>query len=569
MPCSTRSFRSNSTLHYSPFVGTADGSINGDNFDLGGVVSRRQLGWIAVSTLVYFNVSGGPFGSEGIIPAAGPIVGLVALVVYPIIFALPVALVTAELTTAFPEDGGYTIWVNQSFGSFWGFQEGYWSWISGVVDNATYPAIAMAYWDQMLSDDTSTDDSDDSDDEDVTFHSWVIKAGIVTVLTLLNVAGLRCVDRVLVVITIGSIIPFIAFIILSSPHLDFSNCLKAKSPMSIKMLYKLLKLLFWNFNGFDGVSTFAGEVKDPRKSYTRGLGFALIFMSLTYLLPLLFATALNPTESPWEDWGIGDNGFPIIFKYVPGVGTWLAVWMFCGAMLAQFGQFMTELLIDSYQLHGMALQGMVPAVFAHRLPPKQWGSMTLFDTPCAAIFASWAIMMLIVTRNFEEILDVDNVLTCFSLLLELVAAVWLRFKMPDLERPYKVPVGKWGFLALCSLPFSMCALLVVITIYMDFQEEMKVVMWIAVLVAVGAIAPLIAPVAKRRGWWKYLDPENLVGHSPQASQPAEDRVASMLPAHLSDPPPFAAGGVLDALTQPLRSEPEPLESVMEESSSRA
>ena len=67
-----------------------------------------------MSALVYFNVSGGPFGSEGIISAAGPLVGLTALLVYPILFALPVALVTAELTTAFPEDGGYTIWVTRA-----------------------------------------------------------------------------------------------------------------------------------------------------------------------------------------------------------------------------------------------------------------------------------------------------------------------------------------------------------------------------------------------------------------------------------------------------------------------
>ena len=30
-------------------------------------------------------------------------------------------------------------------GGFWGFQEGYWSWISGVVDNAIYPVLAMNY----------------------------------------------------------------------------------------------------------------------------------------------------------------------------------------------------------------------------------------------------------------------------------------------------------------------------------------------------------------------------------------------------------------------------------------
>ena len=46
----------------------------------------------------------------------------------------------------------------------------------------------------------------------------------------------------------------------------------------------------------------AGEVKDPKKAYTRGLGVALVFMALTYFVPLLFAVALDGTDYPWEQW---------------------------------------------------------------------------------------------------------------------------------------------------------------------------------------------------------------------------------------------------------------------------
>ena len=55
--------------------------------------------------------------------------------------ALAGALVTAELSTAFPQNGGYTIWVQAAFGPFWAVQESYWSWVSGVVDNALYPIL--------------------------------------------------------------------------------------------------------------------------------------------------------------------------------------------------------------------------------------------------------------------------------------------------------------------------------------------------------------------------------------------------------------------------------------------
>jgi amino acid transporter len=80
----------------------------------------------------------------GLISAAGPLVGLMSCVIFPLIWSLPVALVTAELCCLFPENGGYSLWVNEAFGPFWAFQESYWSWTSGVVDNATYPVMFYA-----------------------------------------------------------------------------------------------------------------------------------------------------------------------------------------------------------------------------------------------------------------------------------------------------------------------------------------------------------------------------------------------------------------------------------------
>ncbi len=39
---------------------------------------------------------------------------------------------------------GYVAWVTAAFGPFWGFQEGVWSWLSGVTDNSLYPVMLAA-----------------------------------------------------------------------------------------------------------------------------------------------------------------------------------------------------------------------------------------------------------------------------------------------------------------------------------------------------------------------------------------------------------------------------------------
>ncbi len=41
-------------------------------------------------------------------------------------------------------NGGYSIWVCEAFGEFWGFQESYWSYASGTVDTALYPVYVYS-----------------------------------------------------------------------------------------------------------------------------------------------------------------------------------------------------------------------------------------------------------------------------------------------------------------------------------------------------------------------------------------------------------------------------------------
>ncbi|ETL38819.1 hypothetical protein L916_09688 [Phytophthora nicotianae] len=65
----------------------------------------RQLTVMGIVGLCYFSVCGGPIGSEPIISAGGPLIGLILLLVFPVILGLPIAYVTAELSTAYPEDG--------------------------------------------------------------------------------------------------------------------------------------------------------------------------------------------------------------------------------------------------------------------------------------------------------------------------------------------------------------------------------------------------------------------------------------------------------------------------------
>jgi amino acid transporter len=94
---------------------------------------------------VYLMVSGGPFGLEDIVSKAGYTGTILILLVTPLIWALPTALMVAELASALPEDGGFYVWAFRSMGPFWGFQEAWLSLVGSIFDMAIYPTLFVGY----------------------------------------------------------------------------------------------------------------------------------------------------------------------------------------------------------------------------------------------------------------------------------------------------------------------------------------------------------------------------------------------------------------------------------------
>ena len=93
----------------------------------------------------YFMVSGGPYGIEDILGGAGFGWAIVILLVLPLVWSLPTALMIGELASAIPAEGGFYVWVRRALGPFWGYQESWLSLSASIFDMALYPAIFVLY----------------------------------------------------------------------------------------------------------------------------------------------------------------------------------------------------------------------------------------------------------------------------------------------------------------------------------------------------------------------------------------------------------------------------------------
>src|SRR3954468_9980124 len=97
-----------------------------------------KIGLPALIAATFFMVDGGPYGLEDILQRSGYSGAIVILLITPIVWSLPVALLVGELGAALPEEGGYFAWVARALGPFFGFQEAWLSLAASIFDMAIY-----------------------------------------------------------------------------------------------------------------------------------------------------------------------------------------------------------------------------------------------------------------------------------------------------------------------------------------------------------------------------------------------------------------------------------------------
>eukprot|EP00397_Hematodinium_sp_SG-2012_P015152 GEMP01015425.1.p1 GENE.GEMP01015425.1~~GEMP01015425.1.p1 ORF type:complete len:528 (+),score=101.66 GEMP01015425.1:168-1751(+) len=376
---------------------------------------KNTLSALSVVAIAFFNVSGGPWGSEPMFQP-GPFYGVLGIVGVTLFYGLPQSLVTAELSAAFPVNGGYSVWVTEAFGPVSGMLECYFSWVSGVIDNAIYPVLIFDSASHLFGHITYT-------------NANVIKILIVLVLAAPNLLSTSGTARMLECLSVLCLLPFAVFIIVALPQIDINLWTEdVPSPEDVNW-NKWIMVVFWNLSGWDCVSTIAGEVANPAFNMICALMVSLVFTAVQYILILGTAAGLEH-RLPFAEWKDGSLTEIITLS----CGTWMGSFLLMACILGNTGMFVAELTEDSYQLQGMADHGrsVLPRVLAWKHPKYQ--------TPWGAIGLSLICIIPAVCFDFSQLLAINNCFSSAAALLEFAAYGQL-VRNGNLLRPYKAP--KW------------------------------------------------------------------------------------------------------------------------------
>jgi amino acid transporter len=369
------------------------------------------------------------------VPAFGPGLTLLLLVLVPLLWSLPVSLAMSELASAMPDEGGYVTWTARAFGPFWGFQVGWWSWIDSFIDVAVYPALFVEYmrfWHPAMT----------------AGERWVLAVLFIAALTILNLLGVRPTGDAAVWMSIVALAPIALLVVVGLPQMSAApwRPLLAEGQSLTAGLGVGLAVVMWNYSGWDTPSTILGETRAPEHAFRRALLISVPLIAASYILPI--GVALAHGAGDWRDWETG--ALPAVAARVGGA--WLGHAVAAGAVVSTAGLFMALLLTNSRIPYVLARDGALPRAFA-AVHPR-------FGTPWTAVLTSAAVYTACAAFSFKELIVLNVWLYSVTLLIELAAFLTLRVREPALPRPWRVPGGWPGAVAVTAPPslFALAAM---------------------------------------------------------------------------------------------------------------
>jgi amino acid transporter len=203
----------------------------------------------------------------------------------------------------------------------------------------------------------------------------------------------------------------------------------------------LLSIVLWNTSGWDNAGCCAGEVRNPNKTYPAAMAAAVVLVTVAYLLPVAVGVGVDQNWAQWEE-----GYFPKVAAAIGGA--WLGTWLMIGGLISAAGLLSALLCTSSRVPYAMAERGMLPA------PLKKLHGR--YATPWLAILVNAAGIAVLLPFSFQELVQVDMFLYAAALVLEFAALVWLRIKAPEMARPYRIPFGIKGVVALAVPPVLLC-----------------------------------------------------------------------------------------------------------------
>ncbi|MGF9691744.1 MULTISPECIES: amino acid permease [unclassified Rhizobium] len=438
---------------------------------VGAVISGHFSGW-------NFGFATGGWG--GMLVA-----GIIIAVMY-----LGLTFSIAEMSPALPHTGAAYSFARTAMGPWGGF-------VTGLCENVEYvltPAVIVTFITAYINSILGLDP----------VYSPLVWIVFYLMFLALNVYGLELSFKVTLVITVISLAVLVFFWISAIPSMDFSRWALnigvgpdgaamelpdgngSWFPFGFTGVLATLPFAVWLFLAIEQLPLAAEESVDPKRDMPRGIILGMITLMVSAFMIVL----LNPSVPGVGSFHLGTSLEPLLdgFKAVYGDGG--VVLLGLVALTGLIASFHTILYAQGRQIYSLSRAGYFPTALSVTHPK--------FKTPHVAMISGAVVglaVMLVIWFSLgaeaggsaigSVLLNMAVFGAMFSYIMQAISFIMLRRNLPNIERPFRSPLGIPG--AVLTIIIAIVTLLYQVQDPNFTKGVLWVLVWFAVAIAYFAL----------------------------------------------------------------------------------
>lgn len=436
------------------------------------------------------------FPTQGVVGWQSIIFCLLAIVMY----LIPASLVSAELATGWPQEGGVYVWVKEAFGERWGFTAVWLQWFQmtiGFISILTFIAATLSFlFNPALANNK--------------LYMFIIIVIVWWGLTFLNFRGLKDYARISSVsVVLGTFIPAAVLIIGGLWYILAGNPVQITLNPTLNDLIPnlssasnlvLLVTFVFVFIGIEMTATHAREIKDVQKNYPLGILVVGVIMAVVSIIGAIIVAMLVPLGNLNLLAGIMQS-FSVIFSN-PSL-SWVVTLIALLIVIGAIGQVSTWILGPVRGLFATAEEGTLPPILQKKNKNDIPVNMLILQ---AVLITFWgAVYVLLpggVNSSFWMLFALTTTVYIVMYFLMYATAIRLRYTRPDVPRAFKIPGGKIGMWIVAGFGFLMMVFLFILAMLPPSQikEGGSFVLFMIIGTLAVAVIPLIIYAFRKPEW---------------------------------------------------------------------
>lgn len=388
---------------------------------VGAVISGHFSGW---------NFGFGTGGWGGMLVAGS----IIAVMYLGLVFSI------AEMSPALPHTGAAYSFARSSMGPWGGF-------ITGLCENVEYvvtPTVVCYFIGSYLNGILETAGIGAQPEPLLWIATFVV-------FLALNIFGVALSFRVTLIVTLLSLAILVVFWISAIPNMDFNRWALNIAPDGTELpngngpmfpygwegVLKTLPFAVWLFLAIEQLPLAAEESVDPKRDMPKGI----ILGMCTLIVSAFMIVLLNPSVIGVGAFKLSTSGEPLLDGFRAIYGSGAVVLLGIIALTGLIASFHTILYAMGRQVYSLSRAGYFPtalSITGHKL-----------KTPYVAMLTGSAVGLILMTIIY--FINKDQIGTTLlnmavfgamcSYMLQAISFILLRIKMPDIERPYRSPLG--------------------------------------------------------------------------------------------------------------------------------